>query len=198
VRPRARPVGFVVGAMLIAAACAFPQVSYVFDGGGADGRADSSVFDAAEDLDSTSDGDGLVSAETGINDVYDTEYMFEASADAPVCNQDGDPDPKPGGTCGGNDCDDHDARAWFGEPNYLTYLPTPITKGDWNCNGVIEPEYTPNFNCGTLNTGNCGMAAGFTDAPGCGVASVNFITCKVSIALLCVVDTTTTKTQGCK
>jgi hypothetical protein len=103
-----------------------------------------------------------------------------------------------GGACGSTDCDDHDPRAYFGEPSFLTFLPTPTTGGDWNCDGTVEYQFTRNFSCGLVNGGACGTASGFKDAPGCGQSSANFITCKVGAGLLCVVDTTTTNIEGCK
>lgn len=151
-------------------------------------------------------GDGASSSggsDSGLSDVgivdAVNDYVFEAAPDAPVCDKDQDKDPEPGATCGGNDCDDNDPRAYTGEPDFLTLAPTPVTKGDWDCNGVVETEYATSFSCGALNTGACAGASGFKDTPGCGAQSANFITCKVNLAgLLCIVDTTATKYQGCK
>ena len=142
----------------------------------ADAPGDSSTTDAPQDA-----------AEAG-----------DAGVDAPVCDKDGDQDLAKGGVCGGTDCDDNDARAYFGEPSFRTFTPTAVTNGDWNCDGIVTPQFATGFSCGVLSLGSCGAASGFTDTPGCGVASPNFITCRVQAAVLCVTNTTSSNTQGCK
>jgi hypothetical protein len=126
-------------------------------------------------------------------------FAAESGADARACDQDGDNDNAPGAVCGGNDCDDHDARAYWGEPNFLTYTPTTTTNGDWNCNGVLEKQYPPNVMCGLVNLGSCATTAGFSNDPACGTPGP-FVQCQTNTGgLLCVAGTmSTTKVQGCK
>jgi hypothetical protein len=204
---RRRAIPFLL-ALAGVVACSFPGVTYTSgsdgatgdDGGGIDGTvgADGSTESGSGTDASTEGGDDASVDSPGLADVIN-EFVFEAAPDAPACDMDEDMDPAKGATCGGTDCDDHDPRAFFGEPDFLTYAPTPVTMGDWNCDGVVTLEYTTGFNCGAINLGQCGTATGFTDSPGCGQTSPNFITCKKNVAgLLCVVDTTKSWTQGCK
>ena len=212
----------------IFAACSFPQVSYETgsggDGGGVDGTSGSSGGssgeggghgdgasgdDAVAGDDATTDGSaGEGSAGEGGSDgssggddsssPSDAPYVFEAAADAPVCDQDEDTYNVKGGTCGGLDCDDTDKHANPGVTTFQTYAPHPPSNGDWNCDGTVTPQFLTGFNCGLLASSACAGKKGFTDTTlACGQTSANFITCKVSTALLCVVDTTTSNTQGC-
>jgi hypothetical protein len=157
-------------------------------GGGGDGAGDASGGDAAGG-DATSDGaptDGAGS----------DGASTEAGADASTCDEDGDHDPATGPVCGGDDCDDHDARAFFAEPDFLTFTPTATTQGDWNCNGSLEKQYAVNVSCGLLNLGQCNTTSGLTGDPACGTSGP-FVQCQ-SNGLLCSAISTTTKTQGCK
>jgi hypothetical protein len=163
------------------------------DGAASEG-GDSSVGDATTD---GSDGATESSSTDGPHDASE-EQATDAVSDAPGCDKDGDHDLAKGGVCGSTDCDDNDARAFFGEPDFLTFTPTPVTNGDWNCDGVVTPQFTTGFSCGLLSLGSCGTASGFSDTPGCGASSPNFITCHVQAGVLCQTDTTTTNTQGCK
>jgi hypothetical protein len=142
-----------------------------------------------------SGGDALDSADARDDGPADGPST-EAGSDGSACDQDGDHDIAPGPLCGGNDCDDHDARAYWGEPDYLTFTPTTTTNGDWNCNGALEKQYTPNVNCGLLNLGQCNTTSGLTGDPACGTAG-SFVQCQTS-GLLCVVGSTSTKMQACK
>jgi len=185
---------------LVVAACSFPDVTYsnAMDGSGTDATSQDGSSEAGGD--GTADGPGEIGSDERTSDApadVADEHPFEAAADSPVCDEDQDGDPAKGAACGSTDCDDHDARAYFGEPNFLTYPPTPTTGGDWNCDGVVTAEFSTSFSCGLVNLGSCGSAAGFTDAPGCGQTSSNFVTCKKA-GVLCAVDTTTTNIQGCK
>jgi len=156
------------------------------------------MSDAAGDAAMEASGEGGDASPTDAPSDAAEEPTPDTGADAASCDKDGDHDLAKGGVCGSTDCDDNDARAYFGEPNYLTFAPTPVTMGDWNCDGVVETQFTTGFSCGGLNLGTCGTASGFTDTPACGATSSKFITCKVQAGVLCVTDTTTSNTQGCK
>ncbi|HEY6459832.1 MAG TPA: hypothetical protein VIY73_06760, partial [Polyangiaceae bacterium] len=100
------------------------------DGPASEG-GDGSVADGTSsggDGSGSSSGDDSGLSDVAIQDAVD-EYVFEAASDAPVCDKDQDKDPEPGAQCGGGDCDDLDPRAYTGEPIFLTYAPTPVTKG---------------------------------------------------------------------
>jgi hypothetical protein len=191
------------------AACGFPNVGYY---GGADagtgdttshgdgGTGDDTTVEGATG-ESGSDGtagDGSSGDDSTASDApSDAPYVFEAPADAPVCDQDEDTYDVKGSTCGGLDCDDTDKHANPGVTTFQTYAPHPPSNGDWNCDGTVETQFPTSFNCGLLGSSGCAGKSGFTDAPGCGATSAKFITCKVSTGLLCVTDTTSSNTQGC-
>jgi hypothetical protein len=166
-------------------------------GGDASGSDSSTGADTGTDGPGT-DGDAMPDGATDAPQDAVEEQPVDAGSDAPVCDKDGDHDLAKGAVCGGTDCDDNDARAYFGEPSFLTFTPTPVTNGDWNCDGVVTPQFATGFSCGVISLGSCGAASGFTDTPGCGVTSANFITCRVQAAVLCVTNTTSSNTQGCK
>ncbi|MBV9945951.1 MAG: hypothetical protein JOZ69_03795, partial [Myxococcales bacterium] len=126
-----------------------------------------------------------------------------AAGDAPAteagsaCDQDGDGDLAPGGTCGGTDCDDHDPRAYFGEPSFLTFAPTPVTNGDWNCDSRVEKEFPANVTCSLVSLSACDTTAGFTGDPACG-ASGTLIQCQSNGLLGCTIGTSSPRVQGCR
>jgi hypothetical protein len=212
VRPRARPVGFVVGAMLIAAACGFPQVSYTSgDGGGVgkDGSLDHGQIDPdSPNTEGSSSGDDV--ATDGNDASFDSGYMFEAAPDAPECDMDQDGHlaeasymgkPPQNTACvdaGGNDCDDFDSHAHPGVTAFQTWPAHPPTNGDWNCDGMVEKEFNINVSCGVLNLGACPSTQGFTGDPICGTAG-SYVTCVVMDGILCVTGSTDTTTkQACR
>jgi hypothetical protein len=188
------------------------ETSTAADEGAGDGSDSSSPADGASSDGAPVDapGDGPVDASTDAADSAPGDGAADGPHDAgpdvvdaqpvdsgPVCDNDGDHDLAKGSVCGGTDCDDDDARAYYGEPDYLTFAPTPVTKGDWNCDGVVETQFTTSFSCGLFGSSSCGTQAGFADTPGCGATSTQFTTCKVA-GIFCVTDTTTSNTQGCK
>ena len=198
------------------AACGFPNVSYdTGDGGGGSkgdgpsgtegGSGDATVEGGAGESgsdgpgsDGTTGDDGSGGDDSTASDAPgDAPYVFEAAADAPVCDQDQDTYDVKGTTCGGLDCDDTDKHANPGVKTFQTYAPHPPSNGDWNCDGTVQTQFPTKFNCGLLGSSSCAGKSGFTDSPGCGATSANFITCKVSTGLLCVTDTTGSNTQGC-
>jgi hypothetical protein len=98
------------------------------------------------------------------------------------CDHDQDGFRATGPPCGGDDCDDYDARAHPGEPDYLTYSVTETNNplpGDWNCNGFVETEHPRSFTCPLVGT-DC-SAVGFVGSPQCGTQGT-LITCKLNTA----------------
>lgn len=116
----------------------------------------------------------------------DDDGFRSASQDAAACN---------GSVATQTDCDDLDPRA-HPDAGFVEQAPTAATQGDWNCDTLVNRELPVNVNCGALTFSNCAGASGFTGDPGCGT-SASYVTCKTNLAT-CVVDTTTTRTQGCR
>jgi hypothetical protein len=162
-----------------------------------DATDDRGVIDARS-FDGTDEGEASAEA-SGVDDGATPDGPgAETGPDGSACDQDGDHDIAPGAVCGGNDCDDHDARAYWGEPDFLTFTPTPTTNGDWNCDGTLEKQYNASVSCGLVNLGQCDTTSGFTTDPACGVAAA-FVQCHTNTSgLLCGVVATTMKTQGCR
>jgi hypothetical protein len=198
---------------LILGACTFPEVTYdagvgpieaspletsVGDDAPASGETgmDSSVGDVVSGRDSTTDGPGRETSTYDAPPPPADAYVFEASPDAPACDQDQDNDPAIGGACGGTDCDDEDPRAYKDEPNYLTALPRSTTNGDWNCNHVIEKLYPSKVDC-AASIGSCDQVSGFTDDPACGTAGT-FVQCMTMNVIFCVVGASSMQLQACK
>jgi hypothetical protein len=166
--------------------------------------ADASRTDAASESESSTPYDA--SADAG--DVADGRMSNDSSAvDAPVldaaadtftCDFDGDKHNAKGAVCGGGDCDDHDPRAYDGEPNYLTDMPQPPTNGDWDCDGTVEQEFPVGVQCTGIAIGaGCNGTKGFTEASvGCGQMGT-LVQC-TSTLVLCQVGSTMTAPQGCK
>jgi hypothetical protein len=94
------------------------------------------------------------------------------------------------------DCDDHDPRAYPGELNYLTALPSMATMGDWNCNHKIEKLFPINVNCNTSLTA-CDQVSGFTGDPACGTAGM-FVQCMTMNVIFCVEGSSSMQVQACK
>ncbi len=94
------------------------------------------------------------------------------------------------GTCGGNDCNDHDPRV---NPDAgMTFdQPDAFPSGDWNCDGTVDFAY-PILSC-TLNLVNCNAGAGFTTFVGCG-SSGSWDDCSG----LCNKTDAGARTQGCR
>jgi hypothetical protein len=209
----------------VVVACGFPDVQYLpADSGGdsawadaastpdasevVDGGTDTSVpgLDAAVGVDGLPSSDAIAAdtttqASSGDGAPIDGPSGAEASlrdtgSDGSSCDQDGDLDLAPGTVCGGNDCDDHDARAYWGEPDFLKDLPTLTTKGDWNCDHIYEHLFRANVNCGVLGALACNATQGFIGSdPGCGMIAP-FVQCQVS-GLLCTA-VTSMQTQMCR
>jgi hypothetical protein len=192
---------------LILGACTFPEVTYsngaTPDSGsplesstGDDSPVVGEAGDATTGRDGTTDGPGLETSTTDALPPGDA-YVFEAAADAPPCDQDQDTFMAIGGNCGGDDCDDHDPRAYPMEPNYLTWLPSLATMyGDWNCNHKVEKLFPINVNC-SMSITNCNQVSGFTGDPECGTAG-NFVQCMTMNVIFCVEGASSMQVQACK
>jgi hypothetical protein len=183
-----------------------PDAMSGHDGSGGSGGDGPGMADVASGDDGWSGESGTDDATTGdapggddgpaASDAPGDVYVFDASPDAPVCDQDQDHFNAKDQTCGGNDCDDHDPRAYPTEPDFLTDPPHAPTNGDWNCDGMIELQWARGMSCGLLSLGNCAATQGFKDTPGCGEVG-SFVQCQVS-GLLCVEGTPAPMTEGCK
>lgn len=97
------------------------------------------------------------------------------------CDEDGDRFAKPGGHCGGLDCDDRDPRVrpdrTFNEEDAAVGDGGPGTNGDWNCNGVVEREFDVNVSTGCPNLLSLGCAReGWEGVPRCG-STAKFVKC---------------------
>ena len=122
-----------------------------------------------------------------------------------VCDQDRDGVLKGGAACappdgGQADCDDTDARinpnadfiagSW---PPASPHLPA----NDWNCDGTVTKQLPSGITCAAL--GDC--TEGFATDIDCG-ATATYNVCKKVVpllgAVLCAVDHTETRTQGCR
>jgi hypothetical protein len=177
---------------LILGACTFPGVTYTADGPpDAFSPPESSVGD-----DSPASGEDGMASEAG--DVAPKDGPTDApGTETSTCDQDQDGFMAIGGTCGGQDCDDDDPRAYPGEPNYLTALPRATTMyGDWNCNHVVEKLFPTNVDCTKAIT-NCTSVSGFTGDPGCGTAGP-FVQCMTMNVIFCVAGATSMQVQACK
>jgi hypothetical protein len=93
------------------------------------------------------------------------------------------------GVCGGDDCDDHDAQVYPGEPTYYGVpIPGSTLGFDYDCSGAAEPDPALNIalNCGSLPP--CATGTGFLGKvpPPCG-QTAPWGTCTLS-DLMCVQD----------
>jgi hypothetical protein len=188
---------FATGVLLALAACSFPDVTFT-PAGEAAGAPEGAPPDDSSDATTPGDAAADDARDGAAADVVD-DYRFEASPDAPVCDQDEDKHPAIGGSCGGLDCDDHDPRAYDGEPSFLTFPPTKTTGGDWNCDHIVEKQYTPSIACNLLALGSaCDGTFGFQDNPPCGGTGM-FVHCASNQLLnLCGVGSMSSQVQGCK
>lgn len=79
-------------------------------------------------------------------------------------------------TCdGGLDCDDLDPRA-FPDAAMRAEAGTDATRGDWNCNGVVEKLYPTNVTCFGATALACNSRRGFLGDPACG-ATGTYVQC---------------------
>lgn len=77
----------------------------------------------------------------------------------------------------------------------MTAPPTPVTKGDWNCDLSVTPARARNVACAGFGA-SCANVAGFTGDPPCGTAGA-YITCKAN-GLACEAASTVMVVQGCR
>ncbi len=124
----------------------------------------------------------------------------DSSVDAPVLGDgaggdagcDEDQDGYLSQACGGDDCNDHDARV---HPNaadggFVFDVPSGFPNGDWNCDGVVEKEW-PFVACGLTSC----QAQSFAVDTACG-ATAQFVSCTGTLA--CAAVDAGSRTQGCR
>jgi hypothetical protein len=173
--------------LLALTACGFPNVMFAPKDGSASEDSGDDMLDAAmmpEHVDPP------------LPDAGDSGKPILGDSGKP-CDKDNDT--YTADTCSmGNDCDDTDDRAHPGVTDFKYWSATPQSKGDWNCNHVIETEVaTVNLKCSNYGS-NCGAYAGFDSNPPCGYFA-NYITCKAGGLLQpCAEASSMMKAQGCK
>ncbi len=130
-------------------------------------------------------------ADSSVEDAQLDASASDAADAASACDQ--DRDGFLATSCeGGNDCDDSDPRAHPGA-DFLQDMPTPTTKGDWNCNNVVEKRDVA-ANCGGVSS-NCSAVQGFAIDEGCGVTGA-FVQCQ-GIGV-CTSADAGSRTQACR
>lgn len=213
-----RRAGWLVVVMVAASACTFPDVQIV------DPAHDSSSGDAVDDVAVDDSGDATVKPDVAVDgdattvvdadaadttqkdtqgiDVIDDVTIPDVTPDAASCDQDKDGYQRGGGTCHPDtsaiDCDDLNPLAFPGEGAYISAKPpkTMPLAGDWNCDGVVDKQYTAIATCAGLAIG-CNTRGGIkADAP-CGGEIVK-VDCVLSGIGGCADGTTSAATMGCK
>jgi hypothetical protein len=97
------------------------------------------------------------------------------------CDADRDQHPAKG-ACGGDDCDDGDARVWPGQTEYFADRQTRVDY-DYDCNGSPEQEQLEPIVCPGVAVGVCPTETGFLKTlPSCGEVGA-WGTCKVTTPL---------------
>ncbi len=192
-------------AVAAVAACGFPDVNYStspvdgasppFEASGDDGPP----VTGNEAGDGVADGPAYRDASEDVNDAAGGDVGVDSATDGAMCDYDQDQYPAQGAACGGLDCDDHDPHANPGVMNFQTYPPHPPTNGDWNCDGVVEKEFTPNVSCNMLMLGPaCATLTGFIGDPPCGSVGA-FVQCAAgTLGLTCTEGAMSMQVQGCK
>ena len=205
--------GFLLGVVTLAS-CTFPDVtindqpgdSSVGDVGNNDAKADSAIGDAPTDGDDGGAGFDTALPDTAPDDVFvpPTDGTPDFGPDAKTCDMDGDGYQPIGGACsppaGKADCDDLNPSANPGLPagTYYHVLPpkTLSPPGDWDCNGIVEKEWTTlGTPCAGLLTG-CIARSGVDTVADCG-KPLTITYCVVS-GLGCVEDKKVSANQGCR
>jgi hypothetical protein len=192
---------------VLAAGCSFPTIDRVVPADGSSGEDTGNLSDSisAGDTEDSSTSDSTVGDSGEVDSAIDTMKpdTFVPGSDTGMCKSgslgtdpcdcDADGYKRADSACGGDDCDDDDARANPGVKMFSTFAPTMKTNGDWNCDGIPKKKYNENISCGAL-LGDC-TVQGFTTTVKCG-ATGTYITCKV-VPLGCATNTTGTQTQAC-
>lgn len=156
---------------VMVASCTFPDVSY----------DDASTSDASLADTGTND-------EPAVESGTDTGTNGDAGEAGNPCDEDNDTYLAKG-SCGGNDCDDHDPRVNPGA-GFLTDIPTAYPYGDWNCDGTVDSQY-PIVGCGIGIA--CDNSQGFLATVACGKSGA-FVNCSG----LCSKTDAGMRTQGCR
>lgn len=135
-------------------------------------------------------GDASAPIDSGSDVVVVVNDAGDAGDDAfDPCDMDHDGYKAEGGACGGNDCNDFNAKQHPGA-DFVTDEPDAAPFGDWNCDGNVEKQYTFT-SCGV---GTCGTQ-GFTIDTGCGITNP-FVSCNPP--LTCPAIDGGMRTQGCR
>ncbi len=181
---------WLLPAIVLSAPGCFPDVRIAPDDTGRDSQTAEAAPTETDPGDAGEDG----AAETAPADGEgDGDGAFDP------CDKDGDGHRMVGGVCGGDDCDDDDPHAHPGVKEFQTYAATPTTKGDWNCDRIVEKQFPAGFNCSVLTTGACTSTRGFADDPACGSVSPSFVTCKPGVGGIgCEEAKREAVTQGCR
>jgi hypothetical protein len=201
-------------ALLAGPGCTFPDPQLeggaddVGPGGGDAPRADGSdarVPETGTTGDAPASDDGIDTADTHLIDDTNPPPPDDGGEDTGTVTCDRDHDgyqPIAAGCAppsGEADCDDDTFAANPSVRDLVIAAPPPTLPlgGDWNCNGVLEKQYTQiAAGCAGLSLGCTSRSGILADVP-CG-ATTTYVTCAVSTLLGCVDGATTTVTMGCK
>jgi hypothetical protein len=146
--------------------------------------------------------DGVDTADTHVIDDTNPPPPDDAHEDSGTCDRDHDGyEPIAAGCApasGAADCDDETFAANPGVLDLVIVPPPPTLPlgGDWNCNGVLEKQFTQIASCPGLSLG-CTTRSGITADVPCG-ATTTYVSCVVSTLVGCVEGAKTTVTMGCK
>ncbi len=172
-------VALFLGVTGVALACGFPDVTFTDAGDGSEAGFDATLEagEAGPLEDATAD-----ASEDAPEDVRpDVLILGDAGSDVDggdPCDRDQDGYKAKGGSCGGDDCDDLDARAHPGLTGFFTHAIFPPTNGDWDCSGVVDKQFTDvNQACGLISLGKCVQKTGFAADPKCGTQGTYITEC---------------------
>jgi|GEM_PF-1581739 len=197
-----------------AAACGFPEVSFVADETFPDGGDAAQTGDAAPDTGNVT-GEGGAPTNPDVDPtgkdqdaavIGDAATKVDASG-CTTCDCDNDGYFRRGGACDGGpgnvyDCDDTD-KALTPAQTFIADVKWPSNHTpayDWNCDGKVIKQLPYNVTCASLSLGaNCASIQGFTGDPACGTSGT-FVTCKQGfLGLLgCADGTQETRVQACR
>lgn len=205
---------FVMSAVALVVACAFPEPTLVPDDAGAgtdvsaesatvtplvDASDDRAAIGANEDVDPTG-------AEQDATTIPDGGGRLDAGADAACCDCDGDGFMTDGGACAKptGDCDDQHPYVKPGQGFVAsTIWDTPHTPTyDWDCNGQTVKQYA--YGVGKCSDHakleGCGnFQNAFEGNPACGETGHYVVTCAAEgLGLACTETAGDDRVQGCR
>lgn len=151
--------------------------------GGAGGSTGSTTTAGSTTGTTSAGGGGATTTSTSVS----TTSTSSTGGGGGCCDCDGDTH-KAKGVCGGDDCDDGDAKAFPDEDAYYGTA-NPVVGYDWDCNGTPErePALDKAIDCGLIGL-PCAAGTGFLAKvpPPCG-GKADWGTCKQS-GISCVKD----------